>query len=125
MVQDVMSMEDATQLKQSIAQLLSTHERYKDTDLTMPAMAAELGLSAHQFSLFINEQLGQNFSQLVNTYRVRAAQQLLLNQPHLTVEAIGFDCGFNSPSTFHTAFKRETGITPAAYRKRAVVSSDL
>lgn len=104
---------------------LSTNSRYKDASLTMPALAKEVGLTPHQFSLFINDQLGKNFSQLINEVRVRAAKEMLMKDHHLTVEAIAYECGFNATSTFHTAFKNVAGMTPAAFRKQAPVTSDL
>jgi len=104
---------------------LSHAERYKDANLTMPNLAKEVGLTPHQFSLFINDHLGKNFSQLINEVRILAAQDMLRKDQHLTVEAIAYACGFNATSTFHTAFKNVTGMTPASFRKQAPVPSDL
>ncbi|MEL6537529.1 MAG: helix-turn-helix domain-containing protein [Bacteroidota bacterium] len=123
--EDALTTAGVSQIKDSIARVLTKEERFKDPDLTMPLLAEAIGLTPHQFSLFINEHLGQNFSQLVNAHRIGAAKEMLLDQPHLTVEAIGYDSGFNSPSTFYTAFKKATGMTPAAYKKQVSVSSDL
>ncbi len=120
-----LSAASAERIGQKLEQLMKEQERYKDSQLTMPVLAAELGQTPHQFSQYINEHLNQNVSQFINQYRIAAAKDLLHNSPYLTVEAIGFDCGFNSPSTFHTAFKKATGMTPAAFRKQALVSSDL
>lgn len=118
-----MSTGEVADIKQRIAIVLNQEGRYKDPELSMPSLAQAIELTPHQFSLFINEQMGQNFSQLVNTHRILAAKELLLHEPHLTVEAIGYDSGFNSASTFYSAFKKETGMTPAAFRKRSVVST--
>lgn len=112
-------------LRNKIREVLIQDQRYKSPDLTMPAVAKLVGQTPHQFSSFINEQLHQNFSQLINAHRIEAATEMLRTKDHLTVEAIGFDCGFNSPSTFHTAFKKATGMTPAAYRKMKMKTSDL
>lgn len=120
-----MPASEAKRMKGKLSQLMEQDERYKDPSLTMPVLAKELGTTPHQFSQFINDHLNQNFSQFINAHRITAAREMLLNAPHLTVEAIGFDCGFNSPSTFHTAFKKATGMTPAAFRKQSLVSSDL
>ena len=108
---------EVSAMKEKIRQALLNEDRYKEADLTMPALAASVGQTPHQFSQFINEHLDQNFSQLINSYRIAEARQMLEQSPHLTVEAIGFDCGFSSPSAFYTAFKKATGQTPAAYRK--------
>lgn len=121
----VMADEEVDRIRQKVRATLNEDQRYKAPDLTMPALAKLVGLTSHQFSSFINEQLNQNFSQLINSYRVEAAKEMLRTEGHITVEAIGFDCGFNSPSTFHTAFKKATGLTPAAYRKQEAISSDL
>lgn len=120
-----MSTEEVDRISLKIKSVLMEEQRFKAPDLTMPALAKLTGQTPHQFSSFINEQLNQNFSQLINSYRIDAAREMLRTEAHLTVEAIGFDCGFNSPSTFHTAFKKATGLTPAGYRKQQTVSSDL
>lgn len=120
-----LSPEHVLLMKERINEKLLEDHRYKDANLTMPVLAKTLGQTPHQFSSFINDQLGQNFSQLINSFRVDIARQMLLEEQHLTVEAIGFDCGFNSPSTFHTYFKKATNLTPAAYRKKMSGSSNL
>lgn len=122
---NAISAEEVDRIGRKIKTVLLEDQLFKSPDLTMPALAKLTGQTPHQFSSFINEQLNQNFSQLINSYRVDAAKEMLRTEVHLTVEAIGFDCGFNSPSTFHTAFKKATGLTPAGYRKQQVVSSDL
>lgn len=120
-----MSQQEIDRMKEKIRQAVMEDQRYKNPDLNMPALARLTGLTPHQFSSFINEQLNQNFSQLINSFRIESAKKMLENEQHLTVEAIGFDCGFNSTSTFHTAFKKATGITPAAFRKQGLNSSNL
>ena len=117
--------EEADKLRDQIDAALLNNNRYKESDLKMPGFAKSVGLTPHQFSLFINDHLGKNFSQLINQVRVEAAKEMLLKDKHLTVEAIAYDCGFNSISTFHTAFKNVTGMTPASFRKQAPVPSDL
>jgi AraC-like DNA-binding protein len=43
-----------------------------------------------------------------------------LNNPSLQVNilSLAFDCGFNSKSSFNNYFKKITGSTPTAYRRR-------
>jgi len=114
-----MPQAEVDRLSEKIRSKILEDELYKDPNLKMPALAKMVGLTTHQFSAFINDQLQQNFSQLMNSYRVEIAKKLLQTEHHLTVEAIGFDCGFNSPSTFHTTFKKATGSTPAGYRNNS------
>lgn len=111
---------EVNQLRDKIRATIMNEELYKDPGLTMPSLAKKVDQTTHQFSAFINDQLNLNFSQLMNSYRVEIAKDILIKETHLTVEAIGFDCGFNSPSTFHTTFKKATGLTPAAFRDKAL-----
>ncbi|MBV6653047.1 MAG: AraC family transcriptional regulator [Mameliella sp.] len=104
-------------LKERLDKVLIGEGLYKDPNLTMPQLAKAVQLAPHQLSALLNQQFGQSFPQYINTFRVQAAKEQLIEQDHLTVEAIAYASGFNSTSTFYSAFKRETGQTPAAFRK--------
>lgn len=51
-------------------------------------------------------------------YRVEMAEQLLQNSG-MTIEAIGYECGFSSASYFCKMFQRLTGTTPGNFRKNS------
>lgn len=70
-------------------------------------------------------EIGKNFFQFVNSYRIEAVKKILL-EPKLkySIEAIGYECGFNSKSSFYTVFKNLTGETPVAFRKKALDTED-
>ncbi len=63
------------------------------------------------------KKLGSSFLELINKYRIEEAKSLILD-PKLneTIEGIGYSVGFNSKSTFHSAFKRITGQTPSEFK---------
>jgi len=105
-------------IQQRLEEALMGKNRYRDPNLTMPALAKEAGLTPHQLSDFLNRQMGVSFSRFINGYRIREAREKLAKDSHLTVEAIAYECGFNATSTFYAAFKEITGQTPAAYRKQ-------
>lgn len=90
------------------------------SDLTLTELAAELGLPRNQLSQIVNERCGLTFTDYLNSFRVAEAERLM-NEPalaHVTVDAVGDRSGFNSRSAFYSAFKRKTGLTPAAFRRR-------
>jgi AraC-like DNA-binding protein len=93
---------------------------YRDSGLTLPALAARLDVSPHNLSEAINTQFHMNFFDLVNGYRVREVQQRLLDPEarQFTILAIAFDAGFNSKTSFNTIFKKHAGRTPSEYRDR-------
>ncbi len=46
---------------------------------------------------------------------------MLIKKNYLKMEVIAESCGFNSTSTFYTAFKNITGTTPAKYAKNEII----
>jgi AraC-like DNA-binding protein len=56
----------------------------------------------------------------VNAFRIEEAKRLLHQEEfkNQTIASIAFEVGFNSISSFNTAFKKATGETPMAYRQR-------
>lgn len=92
-------------------------ELFLNPNFTLEEAAKELKISKHILSQYVNEILGKSFSNLIKEYRVEKAKQLLETETNYTIESLGYDSGFNSKSTFFTAFKKITGCTPAEYQK--------
>jgi len=90
---------------------------FRDASLTLGKLADSCGTSTHQASAAINLCSGTNFYEWVNRYRVQAACQALVSTD-LSVTQICYESGFNSKSTFNTAFRKINGCTPTEYRKR-------
>ncbi|WPU91414.1 ABC transporter permease [Mucilaginibacter sabulilitoris] len=92
---------------------------YKDPELSLTSLAEKLGLTTHELSRIINAVLKTSFNDFINAYRVADVARKMQDPAfdHLTLQGIAYDSGFNSPSTFHRAFKQLTGKTPAEYKK--------
>lgn len=105
-----------------LARLLETEKTYLETDLSLPKLAARLNTSPHHLSQLLNDRLGQTFFDWLATYRIAEAQRLLSDSgtAHLKIDEISERVGYNSPSAFHTAFKRITSQTPAQFRARGL-----
>lgn len=108
---------DEIQITDDLKKLLAINNTFKNPNLKMPDVANELRLTPHEFSRYLNDNLKTNFAQFINEYRINEAEQLLLNDNKLSIEGIAFECGFNSVSTFYTAFKKRHNITPTKYRE--------
>lgn len=87
--------------------------------LTIQDVSNELEIPVRDLSLLINHQIGQHFYDFVNTYRIENAMDILKDDTKnkVTILEILYQVGFNSKSSFNTAFKKHTGITPTIYRK--------
>lgn len=103
--------------KTRIQEHFQSGEPYLQNDYNLARLAEETKIPKHLLSPLFSEQFNMSFTEFVNSYRIKMAQQLLEEQPNITVSAIAYDCGFNSLSSFNQAFKRTTGTTPSAYRK--------
>ena len=53
----------------------------------------------------------------VHALRIEEAKQLL-EADTVAVEEVGHVVGYEDPTFFRRLFKREAGLTPAAYRRR-------
>ena len=83
----------------------------------MDIISAELKVPKDQLTEVLNTEIGSNFFQFVNGYRIEAVKTMLADKKNkYSIEAIGYECGFNSKSTFFTVFKNLTGQTPQEYK---------
>ncbi|MFK7934948.1 MAG: helix-turn-helix domain-containing protein [Saprospiraceae bacterium] len=91
---------------------------YLDDSLTLEKLANQVNLPPRTLSLIINQHFQQRFFEFVNEYRIQKAMDLLKNtDTKMTVQQIMYEVGFNSKSSFYTAFRKQTAQTPSQYRK--------
>jgi len=110
--------ERTRRLAERVRCALEEERRYRDPDLSLGRLAAEIGVPRTLLSRLVNQRFGTGYLDLVNGYRVREAARLLADPAagHLTVDAVAERCGFRSRSTFYDAFRRHTGTTPSRLR---------
>ncbi|MEQ5815450.1 helix-turn-helix transcriptional regulator [Marinobacter sp. NFXS11] len=94
---------------------------FRENTLTLRTLAETCGTTTHQASAAINLCAGSNFYEWVNGYRIKAACEAL-NDTAQSVSEICYEVGFNSKSTFNTAFRKQVGCTPTEYRKKNLMS---
>jgi len=109
--------ENAILYLNKLQQLMDKDKPYLQADLTLPKLAENMSIPYHHLSQIINENLGKNFFEFVNGYRVKAAMSEMNNptKKHLNIAAIGMEVGFNSISSFNAAFKKYSGMTPSQF----------
>lgn len=91
---------------------------FRNPELTLPDLAAHVGLTPNAVSACLNAGLGTSFNDFVNGYRLAEVKQRLLTDDveKLTILGIAYEAGFNSKTTFNRVFKESTGLSPKAYR---------
>ncbi len=106
---------------------MKAEKPYLDSELTVKRLATGLSVSHRELSQVINESAGMHFYDFVNRYRVEAAKRMLqesILKDEMSILGIAYEVGFNSKSSFNTAFKKATGITPSQYRKAAYMMTN-
>jgi len=97
---------------------MKTVQPYLEPSLTIQDLADQMKMPVKDLSILINHQLDQHFFDFVNEYRIEKAMAILRDpqKSKLTILEILYEVGFNSKSSFNTAFKKHTNLTPTAYR---------
>jgi AraC-like DNA-binding protein len=91
---------------------------YLDFDLTLQKLSSQITILEKELSSLINHHIGKHFFDFINEYRINDAKQILKDstQKDLTVLEILYQVGFNSKSSFYTAFKKSTNQTPKEFK---------
>ncbi len=105
-----------------IAATIDKEQLHRRPHLTLSDLANRTDKPERELSRLINSVSNRNFCDYINTLRVKDACALLTADitAQRTILDLAFEAGFTSKSTFNSVFKRETGITPSEYRRRAV-----
>ncbi len=100
--------------KKQLLALLNTEKPFLDPQVSLADLSEKLSVSNKHLSQVINQSFNKSFFDFINTYRIQEVQQILKESKDdkLTVLEAMYEAGFNSKSSFNTAFKKETGQTP-------------
>ena len=114
----------ADELYDKIMNIIVLQKKYKDPNYSAKDLAKELKTNTRYLSAVINSRFGMNYSCLVNEYRIKDAQHLLVDKRYAdkNVEEISAMVGFANRQSFYAAFYKNVGVTPNAYRKQKMKS---
>lgn len=106
------------EIRKALEHYFATEKPYLISELTIHHVSNQLHISRHTLTELLNTEIGKNFYQFVNDYRVQEVKSKLAATEfaHFSIDAIGFECGFNSKSSFYAVFKNATGMTPSQYK---------
>lgn len=107
----------------SMKSFMDNKSPYLQSDFQIVDLANELNIPVHHCSFVINSSFDKNFRDWINGYRITFfIRQYPLKSDRMTIEAIAYESGFKSLTTFYNAFKKETGLMPKAFFSQQLVS---
>ncbi len=103
-------------IKNKLIEYFKNEKPYLNPELNMSMLSEKLNIPKYQLTEVLNTHIGKNFFRFVNEYRIEEVKRQLADKSNIySLEAIGYECGFSSKSSFFTVFKKMTGHTPAGY----------
>jgi len=114
--------EDLVVVKQieMLRNYMEKEKPYLDFNLSLQKLSSAVNIPEKELSVLINQSMNSHFFDFVNEFRIEEAKKILTNpeRKHLTILEILYEVGFNSKSSFYTAFKKITNQTPIQFRRK-------
>lgn len=105
------------ELLESLNERMRTEQPYLNPELNLTELAKILRTNNSELSFLINSSFNKNFNDYINSLRIN--EFLVIREKeenkNYTIEALAYDSGFNSKSTFNRAFKKIVGKSPKEY----------
>jgi transcriptional regulator GlxA family with amidase domain len=111
---------EAPQSTDSLAPLLEWMSANLNKTMDVVSLARRARTSPRTFARRFREQTGTTPLQWLLTARVRRSQELL-ETSRRPIDDIALRCGFDSPVTFRTRFRKLVGLSPSAFRQRFAI----
>jgi AraC-like DNA-binding protein len=109
---------DMTRIARKLDATMQDRQLWQNPNLSLHDFSRETGISQNNISQTLNDHLGRNFYDYVNSWRIDAACNLL-RKTDQSVLNISLDAGFNAKSTFNAAFRKVMDQTPRQFRTNA------
>lgn len=95
------------------------HANLHDRRMTISHIAEAANVSAFHLVRIFGAAIGLPPRAYVRQQRLQLAREILAHRPGMTLAAVALACGFASQPHLSDWFKKEFGISPAAFRKVA------
>jgi len=94
-----------------------TNHYYLLPDANLEDLALKLNTSKIELSIFLRDEIEENFAELLNKNRVEYLKELLKAKKYesFTIEALSEMAGFNNRRTMYNAFNKYVGLTPTEF----------
>ena len=109
------------QLLERIMKVINKH--IGNSDLSVDAIAEEVGLSRVHLHRKMKELTGQTPHDFIRNIRLKQAANLLASH-NMNITEVMYACGFNNAASFSTIFKKFYGMSPRDYMNETQRNSE-
>ena len=86
-----------------------------DPELCLSLVSDALSITPTYFSAFFIREVGVGFNEYITNLRIERAKKLL-SLTNRRISDVSAECGFRSASYFNSVFRKQTGMSPGAFR---------
>jgi AraC-like DNA-binding protein len=114
-----LTSEHSRDIVKKLDEVINSQKLFLNPQLTLSDLAEAIDESTNTVSQALNENLGKNYYEYINSFRLDNFIELFKDPRYnqFTMLAVAYESGFNSKSTFNAYFKKSMGKTPREYCK--------
>lgn len=109
-------VEDSGQMSPMTVRMANYAMEHYQEEISLKTLGQYFKANTAYMGQIFKKDTGQNFSDYVKILRIKKAKELLINEGY-KIKEIGILVGFLNDTYFSATFKKETGLSPAEYRR--------
>ena len=105
--------------KRVVKALEHIHANLSDQRMTVSSIASAANSTVFHLTRLFSAAMGIPPAAYVRQRRLELAKEMLAHRPGVTIVNVALKSGFGSQSHLSAAFRKEYGVSPAAFRRNA------
>ncbi len=110
---------DDEALAERLVALMRHEAPYRKPTFNREELAQLAKVSEQAVSRVLNQQIGKNFNEFINEFRLEEAKIRLMTDTG-PINVVAYGVGFNSIASFNRVFKQSTGMSPTQFRQKNI-----
>lgn len=115
----ILNNEQLSEYSSRLKKVIEVDKAYTENEISLSELSTKINIQPYQLSEVISRTYSESFFDFINRHRIEEIKSRLEDPKSDSYSLLGIamDCGFNSKSSFNSAFKKFAGVTPSEYRK--------
>ena len=113
----IRDVEYLNEISDEIDRVMNIEQLFLKSDFKLTHLSNALDIPDHHLASCLRNIKGTTFTDLKNFYRIEAFKRRIESGDlkNLTIDGLRRECGFQSKSSFYSAFQKKEGMTPMEY----------